>query len=442
MTALGSPRRGGRAIVALALALAAGGAAAVELRGDHAAAVDDVPTVVVARVPFERRIGADGTLRAVEATSITVPQTSEDGGALKIVWIATDGTAVKKGDPVVRFDASVRESALRDGRVDLDSAKSRLNEENVKSAALVGGRDDDAQLAAAELDAQQHFQPRDPELYARKDIIESQVDGELAAAKQAHATQVKTIERRLSNAKAGVISVEEQKARLAIDHAVKDLDGMVVRAPHDGIFVLEQRRDGPAKIGDQLWPGQRFAELPELDKMEAELFVLEVDASGLAVAQPAQITIEAHPDVGYAGKVRLVDKLAKERIAGVPVRYFTVVVAIDKSDPAMKPGQRVHAALVLDHEDALVVPREAIVEVAGKPYVYRRAAHREADEAQRGGRDGGFERVAVELGAASAGRIVVKTGLAAGDVLALRDPTRASEDGAGSGSAAKPKQGL
>ena len=46
----------------------------------------------------------------------------------------------------------------------------------------------------------------------------------------------------------------------------------------------------------------------------------------------------------------------------------------------------------------------------------------------------GFEPVVVELGAATSGRVVIKSGLAAGDVIALRDPTRAV--GQGSGSAA------
>ena len=223
-----------------------------------------------------------------------------------------------------------------------------------------------------------------------------------------------------------MIAVDENKAKLAISHAEKDLASMVVRAPHDGLFVIENRRDGPTKIGDQLWPGQRFAEVPLLDAMEAELFVLEVDASGLAAGEPAEIVVEAHPDRVYAGKIRVVDSLAKERIPGVPVRYFTTVVTLDHTDTAvMKPGQRVHGTLVLDREDALVVPREAIVDVSGQAYVYRRGAT-------------GFDRVAVELGAASAGRVVVKTGVTAGDVVALRDPTRASDDTGSAGSGGKP----
>jgi multidrug efflux pump subunit AcrA (membrane-fusion protein) len=50
-----------------------------------------------------------------------------------------------------------------------------------------------------------------------------------------------------------------------------------------------------------------------------------------------------------------------------------------------------------------------------------------------------FEPVPVELGAATAGRVVIKKGLSEGDVIALRDPTRSldSTGSAGSGSAAK-----
>jgi multidrug efflux pump subunit AcrA (membrane-fusion protein) len=86
----------------------------------------------------------------------------------------------------------------------------------------------------------------------------------------------------------------------------------------------------------------------------------------------------------------------------------------------------VRATLVLDQADALVVPRQAVIDRDGKNLVYRRVP----------GGAGGFEPVAVELGPATSGRVVVARGLAAGDVIALRDPTRPVEPaGAGSGSA-------
>ena len=46
-----------------------------------------------------------------------------------------------------------------------------------------------------------------------------------------------------------------------------------------------------------------------------------------------------------------------------------------------------------------------------------------------------FEPAEVELGPGTSGRVVVTKGLAAGDVIALRDPTRSVDQATGSGSA-------
>ena len=148
---------------------------------------------------------------------------------------------------------------------------------------------------------------------------------------------------------------------------------MEIKAPHDGLLVLRRNWMGQLpRVGEQLWPGQKIAEIPLLDTMEAEVFVLEVDGTGLEKGQKADITIEARPDITYHGKIKLVDKLAKPRDPGVPVQYFAVVLELDKTDrEAMKPGQRVRATLILDQSDALVVPRQAVVNKDGKNVVYR-----------------------------------------------------------------------
>ena len=108
-----------------------------------------------------------------------------------------------------------------------------------------------------------------------------------------------------------------------------------------------------------------------------------------------------------------VDSLAKPRILGSPVQYFAVTLALDRTDPqVMKPGQRVQANLLLDRrQDALLVPRQAVFDREGRSVVFRKGEH-------------GFAPVEVKLGASTMGRIVVESGIAAGDVLALRDPTR------------------
>lgn len=392
------------------------------LRGGGAQAHDDVTTLTVKKEKFVRRVTAEGNLRAVKATPISAPQ-SQGLGALKIAWLATDGTLVKKDQVLVKFDPSEPEKQLRDGQADRDKADAQLRSESIKSKAAVADRATDAKMAKDELEQTRRFQSKDSQIFSRNQIVESEIDEQLADQKQAHAEQAQKIESRLSQSNTAVIAVERKKAELAVSHATQALKSMEIVAPHDGIFVISRNwRGEQPKLGDTLWPGQKVGEIPLLAEMEAEVFVLEVDGSGLAEKMPAELVIEARPELTYTGKIRLVEKLAQPRQQGSPVQYFAVVVALDKTDhDVMKPGQRVQATIVLDTEDAIVVPREAVIDKEGKNVVYRRGA------------DGTFQTVPVELGAATAGRVVVK-GLNDGDVIALRDPTRAAEtSGSGSG---------
>jgi multidrug resistance efflux pump len=321
----------------------------------------------------------------------------------------------------VKFDRSVSEKQLTDGQSDLESASARMRAERAKAGAAEAARDTAARLATEELEQTRRFQSKDQEIFSRNQIIESAIDERLAEARKQHAQQTRAVERDLSRSKVDLIGVEQQKAELEISHARKALEKMEIKAPHGGIFVLQRNWRGEfPKVGQQLWPGQPVAEIPLLDTMEAQVFVLEVDGSGLAEKQRAEIVIEARPETVYRGTVRLVDKLAKPRIDAVPVQYFAVVIELEKTDPAvMKPGQRVRARLLLDEARALVVPRQAVLTREGKSVVYRRTPR------------GEFESVEVELGAATSGRVAVTKGLAAGDVIALRDPTRSAEQALG-----------
>jgi hypothetical protein len=419
-------RRAAGVLAVLAVLAAAGGGAWRLLGRGGTAGPGGVPTFVVAEDRLVRRVSAEGNLRAVKATPLIVPKTS-GFGAMKIAWLAPDGGIVKQGDVVVRFDRTGPEKQLADGRADLESANARLAAEQIKAGAAVAARDTAAKLASDELAQTRRFQSRDQEIFSRNQIIESELDAQLATARKHHAEQTRSVERDLSRTKASLIAVEQQKAELAINHARSALDSMEIRAPHGGIFVLQRNWRGEyPKVGQQMWPGQRVADIPLLEAMEAEVFVLEVDGSGLAEKQAtevrAEVVIEARPETVHRGKVRLVDKLAKPRIDGVPIQYFAVVIELERTEPAvMKPGQRVRARLILDEERALVVPRQAVMSKDGKSFVYRRTPR------------GELESVPVELGAATSGRVAVTKGLAAGDVIALRDPTRSVDQALGSG---------
>jgi HlyD family secretion protein len=211
-----------------------------------------------------------------------------------------------------------------------------------------------------------------------------------------------------------------------VDQAQKGLDSLELKAPNAGILVFEPNWQGilPA-VGDSVWPGQKLASLPLLDEMEAEVFVLEADAGGLKVGKTARIFVEAHPDTLYTGAIKRVDTLAKRPVRDVPVQYFGVTLALDHTEPAvMKPGARVHASLLLESREALVLPRQAVFDQQGQPLVYRWQGAE-------------FEPIKVKLGPSSLGRVVIDEGLNEGDEIALVDPTRSAQAAQATPQAAK-----
>jgi HlyD family secretion protein len=66
------------------------------------ASSEEVPLHTVKRETFLREVEAEGFLRAATSTPVAVPHSPM--GALKLVWIIDDGSPVKAGQVVARFD--------------------------------------------------------------------------------------------------------------------------------------------------------------------------------------------------------------------------------------------------------------------------------------------------------------------------------------------------
>jgi multidrug efflux pump subunit AcrA (membrane-fusion protein) len=408
--------------IAGVLVAAAGGLVAwrvVRAGGTDAIAV---PTAVVVKEKFARHITAEGNLKAVKATPISPPPPRGRPRPMKIAWMAPDGSRVSAGEVVLRFDPTDFQRQLEDGDADRAAAAAKLSREGVQARAAEDNRESSAHMAEMELDKTRKFQPKDAEIFSKNEIIESTIDEHLQAAKMQHAQEAEAIEKKLTRSKLAVIEVEKKKAELSIQQARAGLEAIEVKAPHAGILVFQ--RDWRGELpheGEQVWPGQTVAEIPILDAMEAQVYVLEVDGGGLEPGIAAKVALESRPDLTVDARVKQVDDLAQPRIPDLPVQYFAMTLSLARTDPSvMKPGQRVRATLLLDRDAALVVPRQAIVEQGGKNIVYRLE-------------DGIFRPVEVELGPSTPGRVVIEKGLAAGDRVALRDPTRSLDETAKTG---------
>lgn len=371
----------------------------------------DVPVYEARRGDFVRRVQADGLLQAAEATTISPP--SAVRGSLRIGWLAPDGSLVSEGDVVIRFDPTDLEEKLAEGENLQASTDTRITQKRVREDSALRNLDRDAEMAVLDLEYAREFQSKDALIFSRIEIIESEIDEELATQRREHAEAVREIREDLGRVELDLLGIERRKADLQVSEAENELKELEVRAPHDGIFVLKAQWGQLPEVGQVVWRGNPLAEIPKPDVMEAKVYVLEADAGGLRVGAPATVRLDAHPERVYRAKVRQVDALAQPRSWRVPVQYFGVVLELKRTVPElMKPGQRVQAELSFDEQsDVLSVPRQAIFEQDGRSVVYV-------------GRGRRFKPVPVELGPAGLGRVVILNGLEEGERVALRDPTR------------------
>ncbi len=376
---------------------------------------NDVATFKVEPITFARRVTAEGTLKAVKATPIGVPPSATS--PMKVSWIADDGTLLRKGDVIVRFDATDFENDLLLGREDRTAAMNKLEKAGAESSATRKNLGRDARLAQSELEAARRFKFDDAEIFSRYARIENEVDQTLAQSRKSHAEEVLGVRDNLSRVERDLISIDDRRAGMKIRQAEEGLQALQVVAPHDGILVMQRNWRGEiARVGDTLWRGQPIGEIPELTSMQAEVFVLEADAAGLAVDQKVTLFLESQSDVRFSGKVKSVDKMARPRIPRQPVQYFGVTVQLDRTDVRlMKPGARVRALLEVENQaNAFAIPRQALFEKDGKRLVYVKKGE-------------AFAPVEVTIGSSSAGRVVVTKGLLKGNQIALQEPGKNDE---------------
>ncbi len=408
----------------LGLALALCGTAC--LGGGTDGNTEGVPTFMVTESPFSRTVRAEGLLKPVKTTLLVAPASALE--VLTISWMAEDGTPVKKGDVVVRFDPTDASRWLQVGKADRDAADRRIDKERATSDSSLNQRQRQAVVSREELANAKQLGKKDPRYFPRSEVIESEIDVGMYNQRIEHAHAAQAVEVKLAASKIDLLEVDRERADYQTRKARSALGGLALRAPHDGTFLLERsagnnRRSGMLKVGERAFPGMRVGEIATSEKMTAEVYIIEGDAGGVAPGKSAIVVLEARPDITMKAHVVKVDPFPKAIEVDVPAHYFATTLDIDAATAGLKPGQRLHATLVLEEQaKALVVPRQTVFKDDDQTFVYRR---RSAGE--------GFDQVRVKLGPGTVGRIVVAEGLRPGDQVALRDPRVSLDDTASGG---------
>ena len=220
--------------------------------------------------------------------------------------------------------------------------------------------------------------------------------------------------------------LELQATKLEFRRSQANADRMVVKAPRDGLVVMQSTWRGgdfsPIQQGDQIYPGSLFMQIVDPSSMVVNATVNQSDVQSLRIGQRARIRFDAFPGLELPGRLYLIGAITKA--GGMRAQFKKDVVVrfqLERMDPRVIPDLSASADVILEEDEqaAAVAPLEAVqsYEGDGKAFVLVR------------GVQGQWERRQIEVGLASFTHVAVKAGLKPGDVLAVDKPPSPDQEG-------------
>ena len=314
-----------------------------------------------------------------------------------------EGDSVKKGrlllvldDAGARAQAARAQTQLRAAQADLSAAERGGSQEEVLSL--------EAQLvkAGTDRDSAQH------NLVALKKLEQQGAAsaGEVREAENALARadaqltflrQKQT--KRYSNAELARVEAQQAEARATYDAAEDVLAKSNVRAPFDGIVYSL-----PVKQGGYVTAGELLLQMADLRKVMVRALVDEPDVARLALGDPIEITWDAVP--GRVWRTTVTNIPSTVKLHGARNVGETTSI-VDNKDLKLLPNINVGVTIVTaEHDNVLVVPREALRMDDSKAYVLLVSGHE-------------LKRRDVETSLFNLTQVEVTRGLSAKDVVAI-----------------------
>jgi RND family efflux transporter MFP subunit len=401
------------AIAGLLVLIAAGGFAF------RRTTAPNIPTAEVKRGEFIDYIPIRGNIKALRSIQLAAPSIAGD---LQIVKLAPMGTMVKKGDVVVQFDTTTLQATLDQKRSELKSAEADIDHSRAEARLT-------REQQATDL-LQGRYDVERAKLDTSKNEILSEIEGAETRLKLADAEQkYKELQEKDTSTKnstdADIESKKQKREKSLFDVrlAERQIASLTLRAPADGMVTImpnfrarnwTQGGTTPDfKEGDRAWSGALVAQLPDLSTVRVSARVDEGDRGRLKSGQTATVRIDAIADKEFPASIAEISPLAKLDYSSWPfTKNFDIALQILQTDNRIRPGLSASARIAVDKvPNAILVPVQAVFDKNGRSVAYVL-------------RGSSFEERAVQVERRGKSELLISSGLALGEKVALKDPTQ------------------
>jgi multidrug resistance efflux pump len=286
-----------------------------------------------------RTIRATGLILALESQSVRVPQLSGSGIRLTVTRIIANGTKVSKDDVLAEFDPTSLVDAERDAKAKLDDLTHQLDQKKAQASSDDAGRVSQIRSAEADLEKAQ-LQLRKGPILSEIDRLKNEARAENAKLRLSSLNKSDELHKRAETAIVRIQELKMERQRVALERTRSNLDKLRIRAPQDGMVALENTwrsgSMGPAREGDDLYPGMPLIKIFNPQRMVVEATVNESDVAWLSKASHARLYLDAYPGAVFDADLESASPVATSGIDS-PVRAFTAIFRIQQQDPRLLP---------------------------------------------------------------------------------------------------------
>jgi HlyD family secretion protein len=236
-------------------------------------------------------------------------------------------------------------------------------------------------------------------------LKQAQINSSNVSAAYAQITQAQADLERLESgpgqAQLKAARAQVEQARITLEIAKQNLAQATLKAPFAGVIAAVNVKAGEPAAG----AGPAFV-VVDTSVFHLDVTVDEVDVARIAVGQPLTVTLDALAGESYSGHV---DQIAPTATVNGGVVSYAVRLVLDTTGAALRAGMSATAEIVVDEARAVVlVPNWAIRRDRDTGQVYVSLM-----------KDGKIAEVPVTLGLRNETVSEVKSGVQAGDTVAV-----------------------
>lgn len=328
-----------------------------------------VPLYEVTKQGFDITVSGFGEIEASKAQKIMIPGRRP----MTISWLQDENTLVSKGEVIASFDAQQIEKDSRNEELSLMLLEQDILKSNALQNQVQKDIDSDQAFVKYEYDFTDKFAIDDLRIYSQLEIIDTLANRDFLEAKDGFLAWKEGSVVEEHNSEMAVLDIRKSGLASKFKQHQQALSSLEVVSPFSGLLIYEKDRRGekPA-IGQTVFPGRPIAQIPNLEDMQATLFVQANDAIDIALGQSVDIILNAFPDKQFSGEIIEVSGFPRSIERGNPVTYFELKVRLLEQDKSMmQPGRKLSASITVKaSSQQLLVPLQALYFEDGASFVY------------------------------------------------------------------------